>query len=42
MHEDKYPETYTKIGYLQYDENLLKSQGTFHLRLNKRQPSEIV
>ena len=35
-------ETCAKIGDLQYEEILLKSQGPFHLRYVKLQPSEIV
>ena len=42
IQKDKYPETYMKIGDLQYEEILLKSQGPFHLRFVSRQPLEVI
>ena len=42
IYKEKYLKAYTKIGDLQYEEILLKSQGPFYLRFVKRQPSEVV
>ena len=42
IYKGKYIETYLKMGDLQYEEILLKSQGPFPPRFVKRQPSEVI